>query len=44
MRSILYDWISEVCKEFTLKRETFHLCIHNLDRYMSKIHISKSEL
>ncbi|CAD8058303.1 unnamed protein product [Paramecium primaurelia] len=44
MRSILYDWISEVCKEFTLKRETFHLCIHNLDRYMSKISISKSEL
>jgi cyclin E len=44
MRSILYDWISEVCKEFTLKRETFHLCVHNLDRYMSKIQIAKSEL
>ncbi|CAD8145454.1 unnamed protein product [Paramecium pentaurelia] len=44
MRSILFDWISEVCKEFTLKRETFHLCVHNLDRYMSKIQISKQEL
>ncbi|CAK81696.1 unnamed protein product (macronuclear) [Paramecium tetraurelia] len=44
MRSILFDWISEVCKEFTLKRETFPLCVHNLDRYISKIKISKQEL
>ncbi|CAD8166455.1 unnamed protein product [Paramecium octaurelia] len=41
MRSILFDWISEVCKEFTLKRETLHLCIHIIDRYMQ---IYKQEL
>lgn len=44
MRAILYDWISEVCKEFALKRETYYLAMHNLDRYMEKVRISKSEL
>ncbi|KAM3141112.1 hypothetical protein pb186bvf_006717 [Paramecium bursaria] len=44
MRSILIDWIMEVCKEFTLKRETFHLTVINLDRYLTKVNVSKSEL
>lgn len=43
MRSILIDWLSEVCKEFTLKRETFHLCVQNMDRYLSKVNVSKKE-
>lgn len=34
LRAILVDWIMEVCKEFTLKRETFHLAVHNMDRYI----------
>lgn len=44
MRSTLIDWLAEVCKEFTLKRETFHLCVHNLDRYLSKVSVAKCEL
>jgi hypothetical protein len=45
MRAVLIDWLVEVCKEFTLKRETLHLAIHNFDRYMSrKDCVPKSEL
>jgi Cyclin, N-terminal domain len=35
MRLILYDWMMEVCSELTLKRETFHLAINYVDRYLS---------
>lgn len=44
MRAILVDWMMEVCKEFTLKRETFYLSIHNLDRYLTKKEVLKNEL
>lgn len=45
MRAILIDWIMEVCNEFTLKRETFHLAVNYVDRYMSiVVNVSKSEL
>lgn len=36
MRSILCDWMMEVCTEFTLKRETFHLSVSYVDRYLTK--------
>lgn len=36
MRAILFDWMMEVCSEFTLKRETFHLATNYIDRYLSK--------
>ena len=36
MRSILYDWMMEVCSELTLKRETFHLAVNYADRYLSR--------
>ena len=32
----MIDWVTEVCKEFTLKRETLHLAIHNLDRFLAR--------
>ena len=37
MRTILMDWMMEVCAEFTLKRETFHLASNYVDRYLSKV-------
>jgi Cyclin, N-terminal domain len=36
MRAILIDWMMEVCSEFHLKRETFHLAVAYLDRHLSK--------
>lgn len=45
MRTILMDWMMEVCSEFTLKRETFHLAVNYVDRYLSKVkHIEKNKL
>jgi len=45
MRTILMDWMMEVCSEFTLKRETFHLAINYVDRYLTKVkNIEKNKL
>jgi G1/S-specific cyclin-E1 len=45
MRAVLLDWLVEVCKEFTLKRETLHLAIHNFDRFMVRHeNIARNEL
>ncbi len=35
MRAILFDWMTEVCQEYRLKRETLHLALINVDRYLS---------
>lgn len=35
MRSILIDWLSEVCQEFKLHRETFYTSVDFVDRYFS---------
>jgi cyclin E len=35
MRAILFDWMMEVCTEFTLKRETYHMACNFVDRYLS---------
>lgn len=44
MREILYDWMMEVCAELSLKRETFHLSINYVDRYLSRCaRVQKSE-
>lgn len=45
MRAILFDWMFEVCNEFTLKRETFHYSANYVDRFLS-IHqnVKKEEL
>ena len=37
MRSILADWMMEVSSEFFLKRETFHIAINYVDRYLSAV-------
>jgi hypothetical protein len=35
MRTILLDWMMEVCAEFNLKRETFHYAVNYVDRYLT---------
>ncbi|XP_065064793.1 G1/S-specific cyclin-E1-like [Rhopilema esculentum] len=35
MRSILLDWLIEVCEVYRLHRETFHLAVDFVDRYLS---------
>uniref|UniRef100_A0A915HPN4 Cyclin N-terminal domain-containing protein n=1 Tax=Romanomermis culicivorax TaxID=13658 RepID=A0A915HPN4_ROMCU len=45
MRSILLDWLNEVCQEYRLHRETFYLSIDFIDRYLSKEkNVSKENL
>lgn len=44
MRQILLDWMMEVAEEFGLKRETYHIAVSTVDRYLSvKLHIKKRE-
>lgn len=33
-RGILIDWMGEFCKEHRLHRQTFHLAVNILDRYI----------
>lgn len=35
MRSILVDWIMEVCEVYRLRRMTFYLAVDYIDRYLS---------
>ncbi|XP_054278740.1 G1/S-specific cyclin-E1-like isoform X3 [Macrosteles quadrilineatus] len=35
MRSVLLDWIMEVCEVYKLHRETYHLTLDYIDRYLS---------
>ena len=36
MRIILITWLMEVCREYFIHRETFHLAIHYLDIFLGK--------
>lgn len=36
MRLLLIDWMMEVCDEFGLKRETYHLAVYYTDLYLTK--------
>lgn len=38
MRLLLVDWMMEVCDEFGLKRETFHLATYYVDLYLTKVY------
>ena len=38
MRLLLLDWMMEVCDEFGLKRETYHLAAYFNDLYLSKVY------
>lgn len=45
MRSVLLEWIVEVCDVYKLHRETYHLTVDYLDRYLCKsVEICKSQL
>lgn len=45
MRSILLDWLMEVSMEFSFKRETYHISINYIDRYLnSTSDIKKTDL
>lgn len=35
MRSILIDWLAEICFAYRLHRETFHLSLEYIDRFMT---------
>lgn len=43
---MLIDWLMEVCDEFSLTRETFHLAMMYTDLYLSRVvcHIEKLQL
>ena len=36
MRSILLDWLTEVCEVYKLHRETFYLAVDFVDRYLTQ--------
>jgi hypothetical protein len=36
MRMILLDWLSEICAEYALHRETLQLAINYVDRFLQK--------
>ncbi|XP_026319827.1 G1/S-specific cyclin-E [Hyposmocoma kahamanoa] len=45
MRAILLDWLNEVCEVYKLHRETFHLTVDYVDRYLSNtVDIQKGRL
>ncbi|MFS8030530.1 putative cyclin domain-containing protein [Helianthus anomalus] len=44
MRSILIDWLVEVCEEYGLASETFYLTVALIDIYLSKKCIGKRRL
>ena len=35
MRSMLFDWLMDVCADKHMHRETFHLCVDYFDRYIA---------
>lgn len=37
MRTVLLDWMQEVCSDYLFKRETFHYAVNYVDRYLSVI-------
>ena len=37
MRLLLVDWMMEVCDEFGLKRDTYHLGVYYTDLFLTKI-------
>lgn len=41
MRATLLDWMMEVSEEFQLKRETYHISVNLVDRYLSLKHSIK---
>lgn len=44
MRSVLVDWLVDVCEEFRLSSQTLHITIACVDRYLSKKNVPKNRL
>lgn len=44
MRDVLVDWLVEVHHRFELIQETLHLTTHLLDRYLSKVPVTKDNV
>jgi len=44
MRVLLVDWMMEVCDEFSLLRETYHLAVNYIDLYLSRKHCPLDKL
>ncbi|XP_059058330.1 G1/S-specific cyclin-E [Achroia grisella] len=45
MRAILLDWLNEVCEVYKLHRESFHLTVDYIDRYLSNtVDVQKGRL
>jgi hypothetical protein len=44
MRPLLNDWLSDLCEEFAFRRETLFLAVNIVDRYLSKVQVSRQRL
>ncbi len=44
MRSILVDWLVEVCEEYKLHSETLYLAVNYTDRFLSKMSVLRGKL
>uniref|UniRef100_T1J295 Uncharacterized protein n=1 Tax=Strigamia maritima TaxID=126957 RepID=T1J295_STRMM len=45
MRSILLDWLIEVCEVYRLHRDTYYLCLDFIDRFLAtQFNLPKSQL
>lgn len=44
MRYILVDWLVEVCDEYKLSRDTLHLAVNYIDRFLSRMMVARARL
>lgn len=44
MRTVLVDWIVEVCEEYKLNTETLYLAVSYVDRFLSMMSVVRSKL
>lgn len=44
MRSILVDWLVEVCEEYKLNTETLFLAVNYIDRFLSLMSVQRAKL
>lgn len=44
MRSILVDWLAEVCEEYSQQSETLHLAVSYVDRFLSYMSVVRAKL
>lgn len=44
MRQILCDWLNEVSEEYKLTRETLHLAVNYVDRFLARMMVARGRL